>query len=154
MKVLKEMVHTSMRDDAPLRTILGHTATPYGVFPGHFPAGADFVPATGTARSYATWQFLGGGGDSTTNGPEMRTGEKVFSVTVWSSNPDTVEAAHARIRRILIDLKFCILPTTDAAVTGLKQEPGGIGPDLFDDTEKVYFRAESYRIWYREDITS
>ncbi len=154
MKVLKTMVHTAMRDDTALRTTLAHTATPYGVYEGHFPAIPDFSAAAGAARSYVTWQFLGGAGDGTTNGPEMRLGEKVFSVTVWSSSPDTVEDAHRRIRRILIDLKACTLPTTDAAVNGLKQEPGGIGPDLFDDEYKAYFRSETYRVWYREDITS
>lgn len=153
MKVLKTMVHTAMRDDTALRTLLGHTATPYGVYPGHFPDNSDFVVAAGE-RSYATWMFLGGGIDPTTNGPDVKLGEKVFTVTVWSANPDTVDAGHRRISRILVDLKGCTLPTTDAAVTGLKPEPGGIGPDLFDDTKKVYHRSESYRIFYREDITA
>jgi len=154
VKVLKTMVHTALRDDASLRTTLGHAATPYGVYEGHFPAIPDFTAAAGAARSYVTWMFLGGAGDGTTNGPEMRLGEKVFSITAWSASPDTVEDAHKRIRRLLIDLKGCTLPTADAHVTGLKQEPGGIGPDLFDDEAKVYFRAETYRVWYREEITS
>ncbi len=148
MKVLKTMVHTALRDDASLRTILGHAATPYGVYEGHFPAVPDFTGgAAGAATSYVTWMFIGGAGDASTNGPEMRLSEKVFSVTVWSANPDTVESAHRRIRRLLIDGYGCTLPTADAAVFGIKQELGGLGPDLFDDEAKVYFRAESYRVW-------
>lgn len=154
MKVLKEMVHKAMRDDATLRTLLAHAATPYGVYEGHFPTTPDFSAAAGAARSYVTWMFIGGGGDGSTNGPEMRLGEKVFTVTAWSANPDTVESAHKRIRRLLTDLYGCTLPTTDANVTGLKPEPGGYGPDLFDDEAKAYFRSETYRVWYREDVTS
>ena len=149
------MVHTALRDDASLRSTLGQTATPYGVYEGHFPAIPDFTGGdAGAAMSFVTWMFLGGGGDPSTNGPEMRRGEKVFSVTAWSANPDTVEDAHKRIRRLLIDLYGCTLPTTDVNVVSLKQESGGIGPDLFDDEAKVYFRAETYRVWYREEVAS
>ena len=154
MKVLKEMIHKALRDDASLRTTLGHAALPYGVYEGHFPAVPDFTGAAGAAQSYVTWMFLGGGGDASTNGPEMRLAERVFSVTAWSANPDTVESAHRRIRRLLVDLYGVTLPTADAGVFGLKQEPGGLGPDLFDDEAKVYFRAETYRVFYREEITS
>jgi len=154
MKVIKTMVHTALRDDAAMRLLLAHTATPFGVYNDHFPAIPDFTAAAGAARSYITWALLPGGPtEPQAHGVEMRLYERVFSVTAWSSSPDTVEDIHRRARRILIDCHAVTLPTSEAAVTALKQESGGIGPDLFDDEYKVYFRAESYRVKYREDIT-
>ena len=147
MKVIKEMVHTALRDDTSLRTTLGHAATPYGVYEAFFPETPDF-----SSKSYVTWQFLGGASDQDVHGVEMRQRSKDVAVTVWSANPDTIEDAHKRIRRVLIDMFAVTKPTSDAEVHQIKHMDEG--PDLFDDEAKAYFRAETYRVKFREDVTA
>jgi hypothetical protein len=149
VKVLKQMIHTALRDDSSLRTTLGHAAVPYGIYEAFFPESSDF-----SSKSYVTWQFLGGAPVDATiqNEPDMRRRIKSVSITGWSADQDTLEDIHRRIRRILVGMQSVTVPSADAEVQGI--EHADEGPDLFDDDKKVYFRAETYRIMFREDITS
>jgi hypothetical protein len=150
MKLLKQAIHQALRDDSAttigLRTLLGHAATPWGVYQAYFPE----VPAFGT-KHYVTWNFLSG---STTlsQSSDMRLREIIFSVTAWSESMDTLETIQARVRHILENLKKVTVPTSEAELHQILHE--GAGPDLFDDEKKAYYRAETYRAFYREDITT
>lgn len=150
MKDLKEAIHTALRDDSAatvgLRALLGHAATPFGVYQHHLPEEPDFA-----TKSYLTWLMVGGtGGDA--HGEDMRLREAVFSVTVWSQNPDTVEDALMRARLRLENLRGVTLPDDNIQLLQIKFE--GHNADLFDDDFKAYYRVESYRAWYREDIVN
>lgn len=152
MKALKQAVHTALRDDSTatigLRALLMPTAaaTPYGVYYGHFPEVPSFK-----SQSYLTWLYI------TTVSPgiqhsDERFREQVFSLTAWSMNPDTVEDVLRRARRVLENLKGVTRPSTDVELHQILFEHGG--PDLFDQKYQVYYRAEQYRAWFREDITT
>ena len=147
MNALRQMVHTALRDDSSLRTTIGHAATPYGIYEGFAPEVPDY-----TSLSYAYWQFLGGAQDEEAHGVEMRLRTLQFSVTVLSANPDTVETAHQRIRRIFNDKQAVTLPSTEADVHEVRAIEAG--PNLYDEAKQVYFRAETYRIRFREVITA
>lgn len=153
MKAVKQMVHTALRDDATLRTLGAHAATPYGVYEAHFPEPPNFSSGA-TARAYVTWQFLGGPAEDVDvqGDPSMRRRHLVVSITVWSISPDTIEDMHARIRRLLVGMRGVTLPSSGAEVHGIAFQDAG--PDLFDNDFKVYFRAETYRVSFREDVTS
>ena len=149
MKVLKQMIHTALRDDASLRTTLGHAAVPYGVYEAFFPESSDF-----SSKSYVTWQFLGGPAVDAAmqNETDMRRRVLTVSITAFSADHDTLEDLHKRIRRLLIGMHGVTKPSADAEVHGIEHVDAG--PDLFDDEKKVYFRAETYRILFREDFTA
>ena len=149
MNGIKLMVHSGLRDDTTLRTLLGHSADPYGVYQAMPPESLDL-----STKSYVTWQFIQGVPEDTDaqGDPSMRRRHRVVSITAWSEDPDTVDSIHVRVRRIMIGAYGLTKPSSLAEVHGVTFE--GDGPDLFDDEKKVYFRAETYRISFREDIAA
>jgi hypothetical protein len=149
MNTLKQAIHTTLRDDADatvgLRALLGAAATPYGVYFTHLPETPDFP-----SHSYLTWYFIS---EQTTSAPDSdaKLREQVFSVTAWSKDPDTVDDVLKRARWLLENRKRVTSPTSEVELHAIKAEQ--TGPSLYDDRFMVYYRADQYRAYYREDVT-
>lgn len=153
MKALKKAIHVALRDDSDatvgLRTLLGQSATaPYGVYEGRWQGVPNFKNAAGP-QSYLTWLFLRGMETGTVQ-TDLQLREQMFAVTAWSENTDTVEAILARARYVLQGRRAVAQPTVDVELHQIRYE--GSGPDLFDDKWKVYYRAEHFRAYFREDL--
>lgn len=153
MKLLKLAIHTALRDDndpvVGMRTLLGQsTTTPYGVYQGRWQGPPNFKNANGP-QAYLTWLFLQGTSTGTVQS-DLRLREQVFAVTAWSENSDNLEDILRRARFVLEGMGRTSLPTNDVELHQIRHE--GCGPDLFDDKFKVYYRAEHFRAYYREDI--
>ena len=154
MKQLKLAIHTALRDDMDalvgLRALLGQSsATPYGVYQGHWQGVPNFKNAAGP-QSYLTWLFLQGQSTGTVL-TDLRLREQLFAVTAWSENSDTMEDILRRARFVLEGMARVTQPTFDVELHQIRHE--GSGPDLFDDRFKVYYRSEHFRAYYREDMT-
>lgn len=149
MTNLRQMVHTALRDDSSLRTLVGNTTTtPYNVYREDPPVPFDF-----TSQAMVVWHFLANTPTlPSSHGVSMRQREQVFAVTAYSADPDAVDNILARVRRIFEDLKAVTLPSAGAEVVACHFEDEG--PDLFDAEKKVKYRAVQFRIHYREDFTS
>lgn len=150
MKALKQSVHTAMRDDSVatvgLRTLLGHAATPFGVYYHFLPEAPDFT----SSKHYVTWNFLSGSPiESSDSDAYLR--QVVFEVRAYSSDPDKVEDILLRVRAVLENLRRVTVPTSDIQLHDIKWD--GMGPDLFDPDFLVYLRSEQYRSFYREDLS-
>lgn len=150
MKLLRQAIYTAMRDDGVttvgLRTLLGHSATPWGVYFHFLPENPDF-----TSKAYVTFAFVGGTDVSSADvAAYLR--ESVVQVTAWGADPDKVEDALLRVRAVLCNLRKVTVPTSGIELHGLKWE--GHGADLFDTDYGVYHRSETYRASYREEIVS
>lgn len=150
MKLLKQAIHTALRDDSVatigMRTLLAHAATPWGVYEAFLPEQPDF-----SSRTYLTWKIISG---SAVCAPlsDAYLREAVFEITVWGSDMDKVDDALVRARSVLENLRRVTLPTSGIALHSLKWE--GNGPDRFDPDYQVYSRSEQYRAFYREDVTA
>ena len=149
MKALKEAVHAALRDDSTatvgLRDLLVQTVTPYGVYEANFPEQPNFK-----SKSYLTWQMIA---RVTTSSQlsDLRLREQTFAVTAYSTSPDTVDNILRRAVFVLENTKAVTLPTSDVVLDRILHEDSG--PDLFNDKFSIYFRAENFRAFYREDIT-
>ncbi len=150
MKELTQSIHKALRDDSVatvgLRALLAHAATPWGVYRAYLPEQPDF-----SAKNYVTWYLLAASG-ITSPSVDALIRQQVFSVTAWSKDPDTVTDIHHRVRSVLENLRAVTLPTANCALHQIKWE--GAGPELFDADFRVYYRAETYRAYYREDIAT
>lgn len=151
MNGLRQMIHTALRDDSQatvgLRAVLGHAATPYGVYESLPPAAPDYKDN----KALLVWDLLGGPSDDAAHGVEMRLRKQVLSVTIWCPIRDTIETAHARVRRVLEDRHKVTYEPTDADVHQLKHREAG--PYLWDAAASVHGRAELYDIPYREVVS-
>ena len=150
MKLLKQAIHTALRDDSVatvgLRALLGHAALPFGVYYHFLPEQPDF-----STSHWLTWHLLTG---SPVAAPESSAylRETTFDVTAWSEDPDKVEDILLRVRAVLENARKVTRPTSECDLHAIKWE--GHGPDLFDPKFQVYFRSENYRAFHREDVTS
>ena len=153
---IKEAVWTAMKDDgisataSSIRALLEFSTTsaktPFGVYYHSFPMTPDFK-----AHSYITYYFIGGsGGQGYLTDARLR--EVVLSVTAWSEQAVRVDRILRRVEMLLHECRHVSKPTSQSALHDIRWDSAG--PDLFDDDYKVYYRAEQYRIWYRDDIAS
>ena len=151
MEKLKEAVYTALRDDSTatvgLRTLLGHAATPYGVYFAYLPEKPDF-----SSKHYLTYMLLAQAAEPGVGGTDMRLRQAVFSVTAWSSSDITKEQILRRIENVLEQMRKVTKPTSQCELHDLRFESSG--PDLFDDEFKVHHRSVQYRAYYRDDITT
>lgn len=151
MNGIRQMFHTALRDDdeatVGLRALLGHSATPWGVFEEKPPANPDYKDD----KAILIWDLLGGPSDPDAHGVEMRLRKDVLAVTIWCPIRDTIETAHARARRVLEDRYKVTYTPTDVDVHQVKHRERG--PYLWDPEAQVHGRAELYDISYREVIS-
>jgi hypothetical protein len=143
-----------MRDDSAstsgIRYLLGFRATgsvtPFGVYLANLPQTLDFK-----THSYITYYIVNrspviSGRDT---GTKLR--EVLLAVTAWSESDTTKERILRRVERVLDGMAKVARAGSQSDIHGIHYESSG--PDLFDDSEKVYYRTDQYRVWYRDDIT-
>lgn len=151
MQKILEAIHTAMRDDTVatvgLRTLLGHTTAPFGVFHKEFPEDVSFKED----KSIVIWGVLSP--DAEDDSDETIDMEQVvIEVTAWATNNTKKEQVLRRVKRVLKNARLVTLPTEEQEMHQIKYEGGG--PDLFDDDKRINGRTDSYRIYYRDDFDS
>jgi len=150
MKLLAQAIHTALRDDTVatigMRALLGFSATPWGVFQEHFPDIPDFGN-----NGMLTWQFVSASEAGGSGLSDMKLRQQVFRVTAWSVNPDVVFDILKRAMFLLDNMRGVTKPTSDVDLHQIRYESSG--PTLYDDKHKVYYRADTFRAYFRELIT-
>lgn len=148
MKELAQTIHGAMQNDSVanvgLQALLGYSTLPWGIYRGHFPERPSFK-----ANDLLTWQF-GSGPVVMGHKSDMRLRQRTFHVTAWSSTLDNIDVILARVRFIFESGLFT-LPTVNCQIHRITYEQSG--PDLWDEGFQVNYRADTFRVHYREDIT-
>ena len=152
MDVIEEMLHVALRDDSTatvgIRALLGHVATPYGVYHSNdLPDNLDF---TGGKKYISHFQLTGDYDMSYPRGNfSTMPKQETYQISVYGGKGTTSnDKILARIRYRLEGKNKTTNPTADAKVFDIRCE--WEGPELYDEDYKEFYKQSRFRVWLQD----